>query len=282
MLNCFNIFSSCSENDPKEQILRIMNEWVGKTIVFPEGIEEYSINKTKKVNADYEYKILLYTDSVGCTSCKLKLPIWKEYIKELDSIANGRVEFLFYFQPKKERELVYLLKQSGLNYPVYLDIKGEINKKNKFPSQMEFQCYLLDKENKVVSIGNPVLNPKVWELYKSTITGKQVSNRAPTTTTIAIEHAEKDFGKLKLGDIAQTSFVLRNTGKHPLIISNVDASCGCTTPKWDKIPINPNEETSINVEIKPDEAGFFNKTIHVYANTESRIIPLKIKGMVSK
>lgn len=73
MLNCFSIFSSCSENDPKEQILRIMNEWVGKTIVFPEGIEEYSINKTKKVNADYEYKILLYTDSVGCTSCKLKL-----------------------------------------------------------------------------------------------------------------------------------------------------------------------------------------------------------------
>src|SRR5689334_6348391 len=48
-----------------------------------------------------------------------------------------------------------------------------------------------------------------------------------------------DFGKIKLGVPVTHEFKFTNTGKTPLIITNVQASCGCTTPSWTKDPVPP-------------------------------------------
>ena len=52
-----------------------------------------------------EYKVVVYTDSVGCTSCKLQLHRWMELMHEVDSLAKGRVSFLFYFYSERKNEL---------------------------------------------------------------------------------------------------------------------------------------------------------------------------------
>ena len=119
--------------------------------------------------SDTTYKVLLYTDSVGCTSCRLNLHVWKAYMEEAEAIVPGKVDFLFYFQPKNRKELEYLLKREKMEHTVFMDEKGEINRINDFPEEMEYQCFLLDGENKVISIGNPILNPKIWEIYKQVI-----------------------------------------------------------------------------------------------------------------
>ena len=49
-------------------------------------------------NADY--KIVAYVDSVGCMSCKLQLPRWKDFISEIDSLTGHFIPFVFYFHPK--------------------------------------------------------------------------------------------------------------------------------------------------------------------------------------
>ena len=38
--------------------------------------------------ADADYKVVTYIDSVGCTSCKLQLPRWKQFMQEVDSTLN--------------------------------------------------------------------------------------------------------------------------------------------------------------------------------------------------
>jgi len=93
-------------------------------------------------------------------------------IAESDTLLGDRVDFLFYFQPKNEKELLYVFKQNDFDYPVYLDRENRLDQLNGFPSQMEYKCFLLDGNNKVVAIGNPALNPKIWELYKRQITGE--------------------------------------------------------------------------------------------------------------
>ncbi len=40
---------------------------------------------------------------------------------------------------------------------------------NPIPSDYRFHTFLLDKDNRVVLVGSPIGNPKMWELYKSTI-----------------------------------------------------------------------------------------------------------------
>jgi len=92
-------------------------------------------------------------------------------MKEMETLAPGKVDFLFHFQPKDRKELEHILKQNKLKQTVFIDEKGEISRLNNFPEGMAYQCFLLDRDNKVVSIGNPVLNPKIWEIYKQLITG---------------------------------------------------------------------------------------------------------------
>jgi hypothetical protein len=89
------------------------------------------------------------------------------------------------------------------------------------------------------------------------------------------------------GDIKEESgkvihlFNFTNTGSQPLVIHNVRASCGCTTPEWTKQPIAPGGKGFIKATFDPkNRPGNFNKTITVTANTENPNTLLRITGNV--
>jgi hypothetical protein len=221
---------------------------------------------------------LLYVDSTGCTSCKLRLHVWKTYIEQFVS----KVNFIFYFQPKNEneKELLLLLINEQFNYPVYIDKRSELDKLNHLPENPAFQCFLLDKNNKVIAIGNPACNHKIWELYKQIITG-EISDKPPITT-VEPEQTEIELTDLHTGKTTETVFTLKNTGTQPLIIQTIDASCGCTVPEWEKQPVATGKSTEIKVKITPEEKGYFNKTITVHCNIKEGQILLKLKGVVEQ
>jgi hypothetical protein len=178
------------------------------------------------------------------------VPAWQKLIHDSDSLMSNNVDFLFYFQPKKKENITSLFRIKHFPHPIYLDMENELNRLNHFPSQPEFQCFLLDKDNKVMLIGNPTLSSKIWELYKQTMTGEvaaklHVTSVEPQQTEIEI----KDF---QLGKTSETVFVLKNTGAQPLVIQMVNASCGCTMPEWEKQPIAPGKSTEIKVKITPE------------------------------
>ncbi len=104
---------------------------------------------------------MIYIDSIGCMSCKMNLPEWANFIIELDSISNKTVPCLFIFNPKKngKERVVSLLRRVHFSYPVCIDEKDSFNLLNKFPKDNRFQTFLLDKNKKVVAIGNPINNP---------------------------------------------------------------------------------------------------------------------------
>ena len=73
-------------------------------------------------------------------------------------------------QPKNdEKELKRMLVYNNFKHPLFIDQEKEIDKINKFPSNPEYQCFLLDKDNKVVLVGNPILFSEIWKLYKMVI-----------------------------------------------------------------------------------------------------------------
>jgi hypothetical protein len=260
----------------------IVKEWMGKIINFPDlesvcTTESGTTQNIKNTNNKIKhYKILFYTDSTGCTSCKLRLLTWKTYIEEMDS----HVDFLFYWIPKDTGEFLSLLKQTEFDYPVYIDSRNELNKLNKFPDNEQYQCFLLNKDNKVISIGNPANNPQIWKLYKQIITG-QISEKAPVTTVKA-EQTEIELQDLKAGKTSEAVFVLKNTGTKPLVIQMVDASCGCTVPEWEKQPIGAGKSTEIKVKITPEKSEYFDKTVTVHCNTEEGKIMFSIRGTVNE
>ena len=174
------MLASCQESN-KEAMLRLVNEWNGKEIKFP-AHSVFTIQGKDTVDFPYkgaDYKVVTYVDSAGCTSCKLQLPRWKELVAEVDSLTDGRVPFLFYFHPKDMKELRYLTRRDDFTYPVCFDERDELNRLNQFPTDMTFQTFLLDKDNKVVAMGNPVLNPKIKDLYLGIIKGEKGMGQEP-------------------------------------------------------------------------------------------------------
>jgi Protein of unknown function (DUF1573) len=97
---------------------------------------------------------------------------------------------------------------------------------------------------------------------------------------IAFEKSEFDFGKIQQGKPVTNVFKFTNTGKEPLILTGVTASCGCTTPTWTKEPIAPGAKGTVSGTFNAGTMGAFNKTITVQSNAETGTVYLTLKGEV--
>ncbi|WP_194777356.1 DUF1573 domain-containing protein [Pararhodonellum marinum] len=81
-----------------------------------------------------------------------------------------------------------------------------------------------------------------------------------------------DFGDITQGDKVEHTFVLKNTGSAPLVISNVAATCGCTVPKWPKEPIAPGSSAEIKVTFNSaGKMGKQNSVVRIYSNASEPI-----------
>ena len=274
------MLASCQESR-EEAMLRLVNEWNGKEIKFPSR-SVFTIQGKDTVDFEFlhaDYKVVTYIDSVGCTSCKLQLHRWKELLAEVDSLTGGSVPFLFYFHPKDAKELRYLTRRDDFAYPVCFDGQDELNRLNNFPLDMTFQTLLLDKSNKVVAIGNPVLNPKVKELYVRLITGNEGIKSSTTQTQVSVSQTVVDFGKFPMQEKKVHRFALTNTGNNVLAVQDVITSCGCTKAEYSKEPVRPGGTLEVKVIYEADEPGRFNKSITVYCNAEKSPLQLTIRGL---
>ena len=278
---CVWLLVSCSESR-EEAVYRLVKEWTGKEIKSPER-SVFTVQGKDTVDFTYQdadYKVLVYVDSVGCTSCKLQLDRWKKVIKEMTEETGKDIPFLFYFHPKDMKELRYLTRRDSFSYPVCFDEKDELNVLNRFPSDMTFQTFLLDKDNKVVSVGNPVHNPKVKELYLKHIMGSRNDSMETPKTSVELPETEKDFGTIPLNEKREHVFKLLNTGNKPLVVYDVTTSCGCTKAEYSKEPVRPGETLDLKVIYNAEDKGRFRKSLRVYCNVEESPLKLMVVGTV--
>lgn len=271
------IFLSACQDKQKEIITLLVKEWQGKQILFPENMvfTRFASDTTNFVIPTSDYKVLVFVDSIGCTSCKLQLSRWKEFIRYTDSISQKNIPFLFFFQFDDQWEIHSLLIRENFDKPICLDRSDSLNQLNHFPKDIRFQVFLLDKNNKVVVIGNPVHNPNVKELYLEEIGRKQPV--APIQTTVKVEKESLLLETIPLGKSKDTLFTLVNTGDQPLVIIDVTTTCGCAQTLFDKHPVQPGESLHIKVGVTPENKGLFDETITVKCNT-NQLIKFNIRG----
>ena len=109
---------------------------------------------------------------------------------------------------------------------------------------------------------------------------EQDTTNGPKIQFVSLVH---DYGTLEKGADGKCEFTFTNTGNEPLILSNVRASCGCTTPSWTQKPVMPGQQGTIDVKYNTNNVGGFTKTITVTSNAVNNPrVQLKIKGNVKK
>jgi len=95
------------------------------------------------------------------------------------------------------------------------------------------------------------------------------------STSVALSENSFDFGKIKKGDKVEHVYEITNTGKNPLIISEVKPGCGCTAPDFTKEPIMPGKKGKVTLHFDSSSFdGNVQKYADVFANVEKAPIRL--------
>ena len=114
---------------------------------------------------------------------------------------------------------------------------------------------------------------------------KALQPTADKFPVMAIDTPSVDLGTLMQGDTIMHVYNFKNTGNMPLVLSNVNASCGCTTPSYSTEPVAPGERGFITVKFNSKgKEGKLNKTVTAYANTKpaENTVSFKIEVLTKK
>ena len=272
------IITACQDKK-KEEAVSAIKQWMGKEILFPKN-NVFTIRGTDTIDFalnESDYKIVSYIDTAGCVSCQLKLAEWQRFMDEVDAATSTHTPFIFYLYPKEVKDLLIEFRREAFDYPVCLDEKDEFNRLNKLAESKALRTFLLDKENKIVAIGNPIENPNVKKFYLKLLTGKEQETSA-VMTKVELSAQELDFGTFPKEERRTGEILFKNVGEKAFMIYDVVTSYGCTKVDYPKTPIPPGGTLKFNITYDADKAGYFNKSLKVYGNMEGSPIKLVVKG----
>lgn len=149
---------------------------------------------------------------------------------------------------------------------------------------MAFSCATIAQTNntskkKIKTISS--VSATAQTLPAAPVTNAGTDSTKPAPDVLTLIETEYDFGEIPQGKPVTHVFEFKNVGTFPFSLDNVQASCGCTTPEWNKDVVAPNATSKITVGYNAQNEGTFTKpvTITYNGNQTKQII---IKGDVWK
>ncbi len=142
----------------------IILKWQGRELYLPicDSVSEELLHKQQKV-----LKVITFIDG-NCGVCLNDLNKWKPLIEQFRSLAN--VSFVFYVNAIDFDGLVkYVSDENPFPIPLINDAENSFFIKNSLEQDKMFQTFLIDSCNRILLIGNPIINEKIFALYKETI-----------------------------------------------------------------------------------------------------------------
>lgn len=171
------LYYGCSS--PKNRLEDKIKEMQSRPFSIPYSKMSCWINDTLQLKQYWEQakiKLVVYTDSTKCSECTLKnMYMWQDFV-EMEQEFGNQFSIVFIFQTKAKtsaRTLATLFKITELNHPMYIDNKSELVKNNShLPSESIYHIFLLDENNNVILVGNPLFNSQIEEMLKKVLKQK--------------------------------------------------------------------------------------------------------------
>lgn len=102
-----------------------------------------------------------------------------------------------------------------------------------------------------------------------------------SAAAIVFEVKEKNFGTINEGEQVEVTYKFKNIGGSDLVISHVQAGCGCTVPEWPKDPIKPGGSGIVKAKFDSNgRSGHNEKHVTVMSNATENSIDLSFSGEV--
>ncbi|MBQ0142864.1 MAG: hypothetical protein KBT06_08725 [Prevotellaceae bacterium] len=158
---------SCGKN-ANERIVSEIKAMTGRTIVFPNGYQTISCDKTVNMKKclQKDIKIVSYIDYLSCTQCGINMMM--EWIDKINEI-NPNVEYILVVNTDLKHELDSLVQQNDFYGLIMYYSTDTFITTNNLDVMACNKTFLLDKNNKIVLVGEPWDNKSLAQLYSQTI-----------------------------------------------------------------------------------------------------------------
>ena len=160
---------SCKEQAIKKEISRI----IGTKVEIPEGLQAMLYGKDTIVdfsNSDIKM-VVLYKDML-CSVCQLsQMEEWVDFL-DIAYASGNAFQILFIFSPLEDDipKLYREMRISTFPYPIILDYnKSFISDNPEYPRDINYNIVLINSENRIIAVGNPLYNEQLKNLYISLI-----------------------------------------------------------------------------------------------------------------
>jgi hypothetical protein len=267
---------SCHSANEEQQ--NIVAEWTGREISFPEDMKfQIESTKIKYDVSNADYKIVTYVDSTNCIPCKMKLQLWDDVINEFKSIPDVNINFAMVVNTTHRKDIEDKLTQYHFLNPVCIDTAGSFDKVNHFPTERIYHTFLLDVNDKIVAIGNPVINPKIKALYKHIILNDFGIDSIYSNTLC--KNSVLNLGLVKANDTISFDFQLCNSEQQTYTIKRIVPSCDCVSASIDNECISNGTSVVTATYATGQDIGAFSRYIDIYLNEKETPERLTIFGI---
>lgn len=160
---------SC-QNSKKTKCEELLRDMRSTPILLPLDSMIYVGTNNNSIIRNNLYRIVVYNDSRECSECSWKhMYMWNDYVK-LCNEQNYDVGFIFIIRvdnySKDNVKLRGVMKNIAFKSSYYIDTLGVFERVNKHIPQSDiYHTFLLDNDNNVILVGNPIKYPNIDNLY---------------------------------------------------------------------------------------------------------------------
>ena len=273
-------FVSCGWIDTKfrsshnnVEVEAVVNSWLGKVITVDPTVG-FITEKGDSIDVDMpdaDFRLIRYIGGDDCTSCRMHLHKYNEALRTLSDSAGTEVDFLCIVCPNNLDELRRILKtENRSNLKILVDSRDSLNRLNSFPEVDGLRTFLVDRNNRVLGVGDPAVNPRIMRLYTSILTSDSIrQQRSRPLTNLVMYPAFMKIGRIAAGDSVVGEFHVGNYGDEPFVLDALVPSCECVTAVLSSDTIAPHNEAIMRVVFREDEPiGSFERTVEIIGNID--------------
>lgn len=180
------LLSAC---DNKSIIVNQLEEMMKHKVSIPYEKFVKVSNKKQECDNIKDFRILVYVDSLECSPCAIKSFIkWEEYLL---SFSNLTATFIIETKPSQVKTFETIYHANSIENTIYLDTcHAFILQNNYMPSNAIYHTLLLNNEDSILLVGNPIVSPQITDLYL------KILRDAPIMVTPAMPEGQENEREL--------------------------------------------------------------------------------------
>ena len=160
------VFYSCNDAQSKGDFIQEVTSFIGKNIQFASLFHD-DRNSLDTILWSKRNKIIIYLDSIDCTSCAFnEIRKWNIYTQKLKELNTYIVIICSHPNVKAVRDIK---KAVHIDFPIFFDIERNFELINDIPRKTIFQIFVVGTTNQVIWVGLPIRSKKSWEEFCSVI-----------------------------------------------------------------------------------------------------------------